>query len=143
MSESEAGSRARAVREMFGAIAPRYDFLNRLLSLGIDQQWRRFVARRLADLEEPLVLDVACGTADLSLAVRERNPGARVVGLDFSEEMLRLAAAKVARRGLASSVVFVAGSAEELPFADNLFAGLTIAFGIRNVIDRPRALAEF
>ncbi len=143
MSETEARNRARAVREMFSAIAPRYDFLNRLLSLGIDQQWRRFVARSLVSLEKPLVLDVACGTGDLSLAIAGRHPGATVVGLDFSEEMLRLAREKVYRRGRDDRVALVAGSAEELPFAADFFAGLTIAFGIRNVVDRPRALAEF
>ena len=143
VTEPEASSRARAVREMFSAIAPRYDFLNRLLSLGIDQQWRRYVARRLADLEQPQVLDVACGTGDLSLAVHDRHPGAMVVGLDFSEAMLHLAGEKIKRRGLADRIVFVAGSAEDLPFANGFFDGLTIAFGIRNVIDRPRALAEF
>ncbi len=135
--------KSRAVQEMFTAIAPRYDFLNRLLSLGIDQQWRQFVGRRLADLEHPQVLDVACGTADLSLAIRQSNRQAKVVGLDFSTQMLTLAQEKIRQLSEADGLDLLAGSAEDLPFADQSFDALTIAFGIRNVIDRPRALREF
>jgi len=135
--------KSRAVQEMFTAIAPRYDFLNRLLSLGIDQQWRQFVGRRLADLEHPQVLDVACGTADLSLAIRKGNRQAKVVGLDFSTQMLTLAQEKIRQLSEADGLDLLAGSAEDLPFADQSFDALTIAFGIRNVIDRPRALREF
>ena len=135
--------KSRAVQEMFTAIAPRYDFLNRLLSLGIDQQWRQFVGRRLADLEHPQVLDVACGTADLSLAIRQSNRQAKVVGLDFSTQMLTLAQEKITQLSEADGLDLLAGSAEDLPFADQSFDALTIAFGIRNVIDRPRALREF
>lgn len=135
--------KSRAVQEMFTAIAPRYDFLNRLLSLGIDQQWRQFVGRRLADLDQPLVLDVACGTADLSLAIKQRNRQAKVVGLDFSLQMLTLAQEKIRRLPETEGLDLLAGSAEDLPFADRSFDALTIAFGIRNVIDRPRALREF
>ena len=135
--------KSRAVQEMFTAIAPRYDFLNRLLSLGIDQQWRQFVGRRLADLDHPQVLDVACGTADLSLAIRKGNRQAKVVGLDFSVQMLTLAQEKIRQLSEADGLDLLAGSAEDLPFADQSFDALTIAFGIRNVIDRPRALREF
>lgn len=135
--------KSRAVQEMFTAIAPRYDFLNRLLSLGIDQQWRQFVGRRLADLDQPQVLDVACGTADLSLAIKQCNRQAKVVGLDFSLQMLTLAQEKIRRLPIAADLDLLAGSAEDLPFADRSFDALTIAFGIRNVIDRSRALREF
>jgi len=135
--------KSQAVQEMFTAIAPRYDFLNRLLSLGIDQQWRQFVGRRLADLDHPQVLDVACGTADLSLAIRQCNRQAKVVGLDFSVRMLDLAKEKIRQSSEIDALDLLAGSAEDLPFSDQSFDALTIAFGIRNVIDRPRALCEF
>ncbi|RLB67729.1 MAG: bifunctional demethylmenaquinone methyltransferase/2-methoxy-6-polyprenyl-1,4-benzoquinol methylase UbiE [Deltaproteobacteria bacterium] len=142
-NESGDRQKSRAVQEMFTAIAPRYDFLNRLLSLGIDRQWRNFVGRRLADLNRPLVLDVACGTADLGLAIRQQNPGAKIVGLDFSLQMLILAGEKIRRLPEAEAFELLAGSAEDLPFTRRKFDALTIAFGIRNVIDRPRALREF
>ncbi|MBN2332873.1 MAG: bifunctional demethylmenaquinone methyltransferase/2-methoxy-6-polyprenyl-1,4-benzoquinol methylase UbiE [Deltaproteobacteria bacterium] len=143
MSDGRQQQQAQAVQEMFTAIAPRYDFLNRLLSLGIDQQWRRFVGRRLAHLNCPRVLDVACGTADLSLAIQQANPGAEVVGLDFSEQMLVLGQQKVERLAMGDRITLLAASAEDLPFPDNSFDALSIAFGIRNVIDRHKALMEF
>jgi len=142
-NEAHGRQKSRAVQEMFAAIAPRYDFLNRLLSLGIDQQWRQFVGRRLADLDHPHVLDVACGTADLSLAVKKCNSRAKVVGLDFSVQMLNLAREKIRQLPAADDFGLLAGSAEDLPFDDQVFDALTIAFGIRNVVDRSRALEEF
>lgn len=134
-------NRARAIRDMFSAIAPRYDFLNRLLSLGIDQGWRRTLAR-MAILQEPdAILDVACGTGDISLALRQKAPRARIVGLDFSQAMLDLAKVKIERAQ--AEIELVAASAEELPFPDADFDLLTIAFGIRNVVDKKKALTEF
>ncbi len=140
-SPDDAGKRARAVREMFCSIAPRYDFLNHLLSLGIDRSWRRTMIRMAWHPEMKDILDVACGTGDVCFEIRERAPEARIVGLDFSPGMLKLAAKKndVRRAGLE----LLEGSAEELPFAAGSFDLVTIAFGIRNVIDRKKALREF
>jgi len=134
-------NRGQAIRDMFSAIAPRYDFLNRLLSLGIDQGWRRTLARMAIWQEPEAILDVACGTGDISLALRQKAPRARIVGLDFSQAMLDLAQVKIERAQ--ADIELVAASAEEIPFPDADFDLLTIAFGIRNVVDKKRALAEF
>ena len=134
-------NQARAIRDMFSAIAPRYDFLNRLLSLGIDQGWRRTLARMAIVREPAAILDVACGTGDISLVLRRKAPGARIVGLDFSPAMLDLAQVKIERAQ--ADIELVAASAEEIPFPDADFDLLTIAFGIRNVVDKKKALTEF
>ncbi len=133
--------RGRAIREMFTAIAPNYDFLNHLLSLGVDYSWRRTMIRRALGKDERALLDVACGTGDVALALRRYRPRARIVGLDFSPGMLELARKKSARVG--AGLELVAGSAEALPFPDASFDLVTIAFGIRNVVDRQKALREF
>ncbi len=134
-------SRAQAIQEMFSAIAPRYDFLNRLLSLGIDQGWRRTLARMALLKDTNAILDVACGTGDVSLELRQKAPRARIVGLDFSQAMLDLAQVKIEQAQ--AGIELVAASAEELPFPPADFDLLTIAFGIRNVVDKKKALAEF
>ena len=134
-------NRTQAIREMFSAIAPRYDFLNRLLSLGIDRGWRRTLSRMALRKETMSILDVACGTGDVSLELRQKAPRARIVGLDFSQAMLDLAKVKIDQAQ--ADIELVAASAEELPFPDADFDLLTIAFGIRNVVDKKKALAEF
>ncbi len=127
---------------MFDNIAPRYDLLNRLMSLGVDQSWRR---RTVAALELDhcrRVLDLATGTADLAIQVARSAPGVEVVGLDPSAGMLEIGREKLRADGLADRVELVEGDAEQLPFGDNTFDGICMAFGIRNVPDRPRALSE-
>lgn len=128
--------KASAVQAMFARIAPRYDLLNRVLSVGIDRRWRARLVRRLGDLKGRSVLDVACGTGDLSFELAAA--GARVVGLDFTREMLLRASAKPG----ASSVPFLNGDALTLPFDTAAFDAVTIAFGLRNLEDRGRGLAE-
>jgi demethylmenaquinone methyltransferase/2-methoxy-6-polyprenyl-1,4-benzoquinol methylase len=127
---------------MFDAIAARYDLLNRLMSLGVDQRWRRRTADALELRGAGRVLDVATGTADLALLIARRCPTAEVVGIDPSPKMLAIGAAKVARSRGAGRVTLSDGQAEALPFPDDWFDGVTIAFGIRNVPDRPRGLRE-
>jgi len=127
---------------MFNLIAPRYDLLNRLISLGIDQRWRR---RTVAALElEPgqTVLDLATGTADLALQIVQQEPSTRVVGVDPSPGMLAIATQKVRAAGLATQVDLRPGDAQHLEFTDHTFDGITMGFGIRNVPDQPRALRE-
>lgn len=138
---SDNESRSDAIRDMFSAIAPRYDFLNRLLSLGIDRGWRRSLTRMALKSNTKAILDVACGTGDVSLALRQKVPTARIVGLDFSPEMLALAEVKIERER--ADIELLAASAEDLPFPAADFDLLTIAFGIRNVVDKKKALAEF
>ena len=127
---------------MFDRIAPRYDFVNRVLSLGMDQGWRKKTVRALQLGERARVLDVATGTGDLAIAIAKKHPGASVVGLDPSPRMLEIARAKMQKRGLADRVSLVEGDAQDLPFRSCELDGATIAFGIRNVPDRPRALRE-
>jgi demethylmenaquinone methyltransferase/2-methoxy-6-polyprenyl-1,4-benzoquinol methylase len=128
--------------QMFDGIAARYDLVNRVISLGIDQSWRRRTVRALKLSEGARVLDLATGTGDLALLIARAVPTAHVVGLDPSSKMLEIASAKVAQAGLAERIELVTGDAEALPFADATFDGVSIAFGIRNVPNRHRALAE-
>lgn len=130
------------VRGIFDAIAPRYDFFNRLFSLGIDLTWRRRLARALPeDLERP-ILDVATGTGDVGLAIRKARSQTTVVGLDYAFRMTCLTRAKIRERKVERFHV-IQGDGENLPFGDNQFAALTIAFGFRNLGHYHRALEEF
>jgi demethylmenaquinone methyltransferase/2-methoxy-6-polyprenyl-1,4-benzoquinol methylase len=128
--------------EMFDRIARRYDLVNRVLSLGLDQRWRRrtVAAVGIGLGEAPRILDVATGTGDLAIALARAYPAGQVIGLDPSPGMLAIAAQKVARRGL--HVELVQGDAQALPQASCSIDAATIAFGIRNVPDRPKALRE-
>ncbi|MCA1574908.1 MAG: bifunctional demethylmenaquinone methyltransferase/2-methoxy-6-polyprenyl-1,4-benzoquinol methylase UbiE [Acidobacteria bacterium] len=133
---------ANRVREMFAAIAGRYDLLNHLLSGHIDKRWRRLVARKLREsIGSPgaRILDVACGTGDLSLTLSETT-GARVVGTDFCRPMLEIAARKTANGE--PDIPLIEGDALRLPFRDCSFEAVTIAFGLRNLSDIERGLAE-
>lgn len=133
---------ASRVREMFGTIAARYDLLNHLLSGQMDKRWRRLVAKRMQQslgTEGVTILDVACGTGDLSLELFETIK-ARVVGTDFCRPMLEIAAKKVARSQ--SAIPLIEGDALRLPFLDRSFDGVTIAFGLRNLSNVERGLAE-
>jgi demethylmenaquinone methyltransferase/2-methoxy-6-polyprenyl-1,4-benzoquinol methylase len=128
------------VRAMFDAIAPRYDLLNRVLSARVDVAWRRTAVRALEVKAGDRILDLATGTADLLL--EELTAGAvRSVGADLSLGMLRLARPKLAARGFQDARV-CQGDAEHLPFADARFHGASIAFGIRNVLDRAQGVRE-
>jgi demethylmenaquinone methyltransferase/2-methoxy-6-polyprenyl-1,4-benzoquinol methylase len=118
---------------MFATIASRYDLLNHLLSGNIDKRWRGIVAKELFVTlanREARILDVACGTGDLSLKLFASGE-ARIIGLDFCRPMLQIAASKASRIG--SSLPLVEGDALQLPFGDGTFAAATIAFGLRNL----------
>lgn len=133
---------ARAVRAMFSGIAGRYDLLNHVLSMNIDKRWRRLVRQRLQSiLDDPnaLILDVACGTGDLSIEL-QTNAKARIIGTDFCRPMLAVAAEKNAAESL--SIPYVEGDAMKLGFADDTFDAVTIAFGLRNLSNFKDGLAE-
>jgi demethylmenaquinone methyltransferase / 2-methoxy-6-polyprenyl-1,4-benzoquinol methylase len=130
---------------MFDRIAHRYDLLNRVLSLGIDQRWRRRTVRALAleAISGPgRVLDLATGTGDLALLVARSHPRVMVDGLDPSARMLDEARIKIRGARLADRITLVTGDAQSLPYPDGTFDGVTIAFGIRNVPDRALGLRE-
>lgn len=127
---------------MFDAIAERYDLMNRLISMGVDQSWRRKTVERLALRRDGRVLDLATGTADLAILTAEVQAEAQIIGLDPSVRMLEVGREKIERRGLTARVQLQEGTAEALPFEDAVFDGITMAFGIRNVPDRCSALRE-
>lgn len=127
---------------MFDRIADRYDLLNRIMSLGMDRRWRRMAVDALDLGEQHQILDLATGTADLAIAVARRNDSIRVTGIDPSPKMLDVGRRKVSRGGLASRVELIVGDAQQLPYPDHCFDGLCMAFGIRNVPDRVKALRE-
>lgn len=127
------------IRALFGEVAPKYDRLNRLLSLGLDRRWRREAVRSLELPSGAAVLDLCCGTGDLALEAARK--GYRVTGADFTEPMLRLAVGK-SRNAPRPAQGMVQADAQALPFADGSFDGLTVAFGLRNVSDPQRALRE-
>ncbi|HEV2761782.1 MAG TPA: bifunctional demethylmenaquinone methyltransferase/2-methoxy-6-polyprenyl-1,4-benzoquinol methylase UbiE [Pyrinomonadaceae bacterium] len=142
--EKERGEEhARRVREMFARIAGRYDLLNHLLSANTDRRWRRLVARELKDSlqEGARVLDVACGTGDLSLALAAAGR-AHVFGLDFCRPMLEIAARKSDGEPEPRVAAYVEGDALRLPFADRTFDAATIAFGLRNLSSVEGGLGE-
>ena len=136
MTTAQLGSGA-----MFDQIARRYDLMNRLISLGLDQSWRRQLVESLGPCDGPL-LDVATGTADVALAVAKAYPDRRVTGLDPSVNMLEVGRTKVQKRGWDARIELVEGDAQAMDFADDQFAGCCISFGIRNVPDRLQGLKE-
>lgn len=119
---------------MFDSIAGKYDFLNHFLSFGIDRTWRKRLVRKILEDGAADVLDVACGTGDVSIALQKK--GIDVTGVDISENMLAIARQK------ASDIDFMYGDASELDFPDESFDAVTIAFGIRNFDDRAACIRE-
>jgi demethylmenaquinone methyltransferase/2-methoxy-6-polyprenyl-1,4-benzoquinol methylase len=137
------GDKARRVRSMFTAIAPRYDLNNHLHSLGRDQVWRRLAVKAAVVQPGDVVLDVACGTGDLAMAFRRAGAG-RVLGVDFTFGMLRVAQAKALSASIkGDALAYQAGDAMRLPVADASVDVVSIAFGIRNVDDPVAAVGEF
>lgn len=126
------------IRSMFAEIAGRYDLLNHLLSLGIDRRWRRRTVRLAPPRDEAPILDLCTGTADLALCYRRAAAGGcRVVGADFCRPMLQ-----IARRKCPADVALIEADALHLPFADNTFQIVCVAFGLRNVSDTDGGLRE-
>ncbi len=129
------------VRSLFDSIAHRYDLLNHLLSGGIDFYWRKRAIRHLSDVRPQRILDVACGTADFSIAALSLNPQT-VVGVDISESMLALGRKKVSRNGFQKSIVLETGEAENLRFESESFDAAIVAFGVRNFENLDKGLSE-
>jgi demethylmenaquinone methyltransferase / 2-methoxy-6-polyprenyl-1,4-benzoquinol methylase len=125
----------RLMREMFGTIAPRYDFITHVLSYGMDRRWKRFGVKRASLPENAVVLDLASGTGDFSRLVRERLPQARAVAVDVTEQMLHLALLHDVKEA-------VCGDATALPFPNDSFDCVFIGYGLRNFPDLQRAMHE-
>jgi demethylmenaquinone methyltransferase / 2-methoxy-6-polyprenyl-1,4-benzoquinol methylase len=128
--------------QMFDAIASRYDLLNRVISLGVDQRWRRATVRALELPANGQALDLATGTADLAILTAKLRKDVTVMGLDPSRNMLAVGQTKLDAKNLAGRITLVEGDAERLPFEAASYDGVTMAFGIRNVPDRAAALRE-
>jgi demethylmenaquinone methyltransferase/2-methoxy-6-polyprenyl-1,4-benzoquinol methylase len=132
------------IQGMFDRIAPKYDFLNRLLSLRQDVRWRREMVEAAGLENRSAALDVACGTCDVALEIEKRKgKDCRITGIDFSLKMLSLGAEKAARAARKGRIDLTAGNALHLPFKRECFNAVFIAFGIRNIMDRKAALENF
>jgi len=132
------------IQSLFDSIAPDYDSLNHLLSLGVDRTWRRRALKHIVSpSREQKILDIACGTGDFSIAIaRKAHPDTVVTGLDLSEGMLKVMAQKVAAKGLSGRICSEQGNSEQMRFDSGSFDVVTIAFGIRNFEHRDTALRE-
>ena len=139
------GQQTQKVGQMFDAIAPDYDRLNHLLSLGTDRSWRRRALKQVVAPSVPQkILDAACGTGDFSIAIaKAAHIHSRITGADLSEGMLEIMRKKTAREGLQKQISTIKCNCESLPFDDGTFDRVTIAFGIRNFEHRESALKEF
>ena len=130
------------IAAMFDRISPKYDALNHLLSFNIDKVWRRKTAKAVAKSHPNTILDLATGTADLAIAVAKRNPHAHLIGMDISEKMLDIGKAKVAQRKMENQIELRLGDAAALPFENESFDAVTVAFGVRNFEDLYEGLSE-
>lgn len=130
------------VKEMFSTITKKYDFLNHLLSLRRDVAWRRFTVKKMRFFNTAKLLDVACGTADLSIDAARRYNQISITGIDFVHEMLEAGSEKIQKKGLDRRIALMQSDALELPFCDNSFDVVAVAFGVRNMPNREKALKE-
>ena len=134
-------SKKTEVEDMFDNIAPKYDLLNHVLSMKIDVLWRNTLVKWMNKDAPKLVLDVATGTGDLAIAV-QKGTGAEVVGLDLSQQMLNVGIDKIKKLNLNQKISMQKGDAENLPFEDNKFDAVSVAFGVRNFENLEKGLAE-
>ena len=131
------------IQAMFNAVAPRYDLLNRLLSIGYDRHWRKEAVREFESVENKKYLDVATGTADIALEIAKRHPKpSQIVGMDFSISMLKLGHKKISTNHFGKGIKLIPGAAENIPLKDHTFDGAITAFGVRNFLDAKQGLRE-
>ncbi|MHA3787769.1 bifunctional demethylmenaquinone methyltransferase/2-methoxy-6-polyprenyl-1,4-benzoquinol methylase UbiE [Flavobacterium hauense] len=129
------------VAQMFDTISGNYDGLNRVISFGIDVKWRKKVLKLVADKNPKTILDIATGTGDLAILMAQTS-ATEIIGADISEGMMEVGRKKVAEKGLDSKIKLVYGDSENLPFEDNYFDAITVAFGVRNFETLEKGLAE-
>ena len=136
------GSKKEQVSEMFNAIAPRYDFMNRFLSAGTDMGWRRKAIKLFKQDQPAHLLDVATGTADMAIMAAKMLKPNQVTGIDISEGMLEIGRKKIEKEGLGTKIALSSGDGETINFSDNTFDGVMVAFGIRNFENLEKGLQE-
>ncbi|MDN3606155.1 bifunctional demethylmenaquinone methyltransferase/2-methoxy-6-polyprenyl-1,4-benzoquinol methylase UbiE [Kaistella yonginensis] len=137
---TEAGKK-KEVEDMFDNIAPKYDLLNHVLSMKIDVLWRNTLVKWMNADQPKEVLDVATGTGDLAIAV-QKGTGAKIVGLDLSQQMLNVGITKIQKINLTDQIEMIKGDAENLPFESNKFDAVSVAFGVRNFENLEKGLSE-
>jgi len=130
------------VTQMFDNISKEYDGLNRVISFGIDQKWRRKVVAIVDAIKPQSILDIATGTGDLAIMFAEKTKADKIIGLDISEGMLNVGKEKVIAKNLQNRVEMVVGDSENLPFENNTFDAITVSFGVRNFETLEKGLAE-
>ncbi len=135
-------SKKSQVSRMFDNIAPWYDFLNHFLSIGIDVIWRKKAIQMLKDAKPKSILDVATGTGDLAIEAHKQLRPQKIIGLDIANEMLEVGRKKISKKGLNENIHLILGDSENLPFKDNTFDAVTVAFGVRNFENLEKGLAE-
>ena len=138
--DSDLGKKEQ-VAQMFNNISDNYDGLNRMISFGIDVKWRKKVVKLVADCKPKLVLDIATGTGDLAINISKNTSAEKIIGLDISEGMLNVGKQKVAKEKL-TNIELVLGDSEKIPFDNNSFDAITVAFGIRNFETLEKGLKE-
>jgi len=134
-------SKKEQVAEMFDNISHRYDFLNHFLSLGIDKLWRKKAVKILSEIQPKVILDVATGTGDFAIESLSLKP-TKVIGIDISQGMLDKGVIKVKKNGQENVIELKYGDSEDIPFEDNYFDAITVAFGVRNFEDLEKGLSE-
>jgi demethylmenaquinone methyltransferase / 2-methoxy-6-polyprenyl-1,4-benzoquinol methylase len=138
--EKETGKKAQ-VAEMFDNISPKYDFLNHLLSAGIDKRWRKKAVKMLAPKKPKVILDIATGTGDFAIAALKLNPE-QIIGMDISAGMLEVGKKKMKARKVDHIVDMQLGDSENLPFEENKFDAVIVSFGVRNFENLEKGLSE-
>ncbi|PWJ43407.1 bifunctional demethylmenaquinone methyltransferase/2-methoxy-6-polyprenyl-1,4-benzoquinol methylase UbiE [Sediminitomix flava] len=134
-------SKKEQVADMFNNISPKYDLLNRLLSVGIDIIWRKKAVKLLKKEQPKLILDVATGTCDFAIEALSLNPD-KIIGVDISKGMLAEGQKKLEKKNLTNKIELKLGDSERLPFEDNTFDAVTVAFGVRNFENLEKGLAD-
>lgn len=133
--------RKKQVQKMFNSIAERYDLLNHLLSMGVDRGWRKRLVKLMSENNPKNILDLATGTADLSIAAIKINPD-KITGTDIAEEMLAIGQQKINKLGLSDKIILLVADSENLPFKDAEFDAAMVAFGVRNYENLHQGLSE-
>ena len=128
-------------KELFNSIAKKYDFINHLLSFGCDKRWRKKAVKELRNIKNPVILDIATGTGDMAIALTALKPTV-IHAVDISSKMLEIAYRKINKKSLLNSIYPKVANVEKLPFENNTFDAVTIAFGLRNFENKFEAMSE-